>query len=164
MIITCADFSGWSWSLWFTFNVSGFSSSICCWWRYADVYCNRHGCALWGKWGGLLFKVMFILLLAIILFDWWTELLTIAIHTRYGSYPLRGKYCHEMALRIVLACIEVCMHNAEALFKENRYKLYSLDKLLLRGVLIISSAWNHTNIWELFGLSDIWYLATCAMI
>lgn len=27
--------------------------------------------------------------------------------TRYGSYPLRGKYCHEMALRILLACIEV---------------------------------------------------------
>lgn len=64
---------------------------------------------------------MFILLLAIILFDWWTELLTIAIHTRYGSYPLRGKYCHEMALRIVLACIEVCIYNAETLYKENRY-------------------------------------------
>lgn len=30
---------------------------------------------------------------------------------RYGSYPLRGKYCHEMALRIVLACIEVCLTN-----------------------------------------------------
>lgn len=41
------------------------------------------------------------------LFDWWTEHLIIVIHTRYGSYPLRGKYCHEMALRIVLACIEV---------------------------------------------------------
>lgn len=27
--------------------------------------------------------------------------------TRYGSYPLRGKYCHEMALRILLSCIEV---------------------------------------------------------
>lgn len=26
---------------------------------------------------------------------------------RYGSYPLKGKYCHEMALRILLACIEV---------------------------------------------------------
>ena len=26
---------------------------------------------------------------------------------RYGSYPLRGKYCHEMALRILLASIEV---------------------------------------------------------
>lgn len=107
-------FSGWSWSLWFTFCVSGFSSSICCWWRYADVYCNRHGCALWGKWGGLLFKVILLLLLAINflwrLFNWWTEHLTIAIHTRYGSYPLRGKYCHEMALRIVLACIEVYIY------------------------------------------------------
>ena len=26
---------------------------------------------------------------------------------RYGSYPLKGKYCHEMALRILLASIEV---------------------------------------------------------
>jgi len=26
---------------------------------------------------------------------------------RYGSYPLRGKYCHEMALRLLLASIEV---------------------------------------------------------
>ncbi|KAI3797596.1 hypothetical protein L1987_32856 [Smallanthus sonchifolius] len=25
---------------------------------------------------------------------------------RYGSYPLKAKYCHEMALRILLACIE----------------------------------------------------------
>ncbi|XP_064942360.1 tRNA (guanine(26)-N(2))-dimethyltransferase 1-like isoform X1 [Musa acuminata AAA Group] len=27
-------------------------------------------------------------------------------HSKYGSYPLKGKYCHEMALRILLACIE----------------------------------------------------------
>lgn len=27
-------------------------------------------------------------------------------HSKYGSYPLRGKYCHEMALRILLASIE----------------------------------------------------------
>jgi N2,N2-dimethylguanosine tRNA methyltransferase len=26
---------------------------------------------------------------------------------RYGSYPVKGKYCHEMALRILLASIEV---------------------------------------------------------
>ncbi|CAM0905810.1 unnamed protein product [Alopecurus aequalis] len=26
--------------------------------------------------------------------------------SKYGSYPVRGKYCHEMALRILLACIE----------------------------------------------------------
>ncbi|KAG8088357.1 hypothetical protein GUJ93_ZPchr0010g10509 [Zizania palustris] len=26
--------------------------------------------------------------------------------SKYGSYPLRGKYCHEMALRILLSCIE----------------------------------------------------------
>ncbi|KAI3797590.1 hypothetical protein L1987_32849 [Smallanthus sonchifolius] len=31
----------------------------------------------------------------------------------YGSYPLKAKYCHEMALRILLACIES---------HENRYK------------------------------------------
>lgn len=34
-------------------------------------------------------------------------LLTSTCGIRYGSYPLRGKYCHEMALRIVLASIEV---------------------------------------------------------
>ncbi|KAG0481349.1 hypothetical protein HPP92_011876 [Vanilla planifolia] len=27
-------------------------------------------------------------------------------YSKYGSYPLKGKYCHEMALRILLACIE----------------------------------------------------------
>nr|AAL79341.1 Putative tRNA (Guanine-N2-)-Methyltransferase [Oryza sativa] len=26
--------------------------------------------------------------------------------SKYGSYPLKGKHCHEMALRILLACIE----------------------------------------------------------
>ncbi|KAH1238488.1 putative tRNA (guanine(26)-N(2))-dimethyltransferase 1 [Glycine max] len=30
---------------------------------------------------------------------------------RYGSIPLRGKYCHEMALRILLASIEFCKCN-----------------------------------------------------
>ncbi|PKA57074.1 putative tRNA (guanine(26)-N(2))-dimethyltransferase 2 [Apostasia shenzhenica] len=29
-----------------------------------------------------------------------------ACYSKYGSYPLKGKYCHEMALRILLACIE----------------------------------------------------------
>ncbi|KAG2297144.1 hypothetical protein Bca52824_043813 [Brassica carinata] len=29
-------------------------------------------------------------------------------YSKYGSYPLRGKYCHEMALRILLASIESC--------------------------------------------------------
>ncbi|KAL8124711.1 hypothetical protein AgCh_012386 [Apium graveolens] len=28
-------------------------------------------------------------------------------YSKYGSYPLRAKYCHEMALRILLACIEI---------------------------------------------------------
>ncbi|CAM8957830.1 unnamed protein product [Rhodiola kirilowii] len=27
-------------------------------------------------------------------------------YSKYGSYPLKGKYCHEMALRILLNCIE----------------------------------------------------------
>ncbi|KAI3993452.1 hypothetical protein MKX01_002465 [Papaver californicum] len=39
---------------------------------------------------------------------------------RYGSYPLRGKYCHKMALRIVLACIES---------HANRYKRYIVPVL-----------------------------------
>uniref|UniRef100_M4CWS5 tRNA (guanine(26)-N(2))-dimethyltransferase n=1 Tax=Brassica campestris TaxID=3711 RepID=M4CWS5_BRACM len=30
-------------------------------------------------------------------------------YSKYGSYPLKGKYCHEMALRILLASIE---HNS----------------------------------------------------
>jgi tRNA (guanine26-N2/guanine27-N2)-dimethyltransferase len=30
-------------------------------------------------------------------------------YSKYGSYPLRAKYCHEMALRILLASIEVCL-------------------------------------------------------
>ncbi|CAA7399353.1 unnamed protein product [Spirodela intermedia] len=36
-------------------------------------------------------------------------------YAKYGSYPLKGKYCHEMALRILLACIES---------HANRYKRY----------------------------------------
>ncbi|KAG6777601.1 hypothetical protein POTOM_017426 [Populus tomentosa] len=36
-------------------------------------------------------------------------------YLKYGSYPLRGKYCHEMALRILLASIES---------HANRYKRY----------------------------------------
>ncbi|KAK9115782.1 hypothetical protein Sjap_014729 [Stephania japonica] len=36
-------------------------------------------------------------------------------YSKYGSYPLRGKYCHEMALRILLASIES---------HANRYKRY----------------------------------------
>ncbi|KAM0026281.1 putative tRNA (guanine(26)-N(2))-dimethyltransferase [Helianthus debilis subsp. tardiflorus] len=27
-------------------------------------------------------------------------------YSKYGSYPLKAKYCHEMALRVLLACIE----------------------------------------------------------
>ncbi|XP_076941810.1 tRNA (guanine(26)-N(2))-dimethyltransferase 2-like [Bidens hawaiensis] len=41
-------------------------------------------------------------------------------YSKYGSYPLRGKYCHEMTLRIVLACIES---------HANRYKRYIVPVL-----------------------------------
>ncbi|KAJ1382358.1 tRNA methyltransferase, Trm1 [Sesbania bispinosa] len=41
-------------------------------------------------------------------------------YSKYGSYPLRGKYCHEMALRIVLASIES---------HANRYKRYIVPVL-----------------------------------
>ena len=27
-------------------------------------------------------------------------------YAQYGAYPLKGKHCHEQALRIVLACME----------------------------------------------------------
>ncbi|GMN44517.1 hypothetical protein TIFTF001_013710 [Ficus carica] len=39
---------------------------------------------------------------------------------RYGSHPLRGKYCHGVALRILLACIES---------HANRYKRYIVPML-----------------------------------
>ncbi|WMV19050.1 hypothetical protein MTR67_012435 [Solanum verrucosum] len=41
-------------------------------------------------------------------------------YSKYGSYPLRGKYCHEMALRILLACIES---------HANQYKRYIVPVL-----------------------------------
>ncbi|KAJ0967812.1 hypothetical protein J5N97_024729 [Dioscorea zingiberensis] len=41
-------------------------------------------------------------------------------YSKYGSYPLKGKYCHEMALRILLASIE---SNA------NRYKRHIVPVL-----------------------------------
>ncbi|KAI4366843.1 hypothetical protein MLD38_022659 [Melastoma candidum] len=44
-------------------------------------------------------------------------------YSKYGSYPLRGKYCHEMALRILLACIES---------HANRYKRYIVPVLAVQ--------------------------------
>ncbi|XP_058070522.1 tRNA (guanine(26)-N(2))-dimethyltransferase 2 [Magnolia sinica] len=41
-------------------------------------------------------------------------------YSKYGSYPLRGKYCHEMALRTLLASIES---------HANRYKRYIVPVL-----------------------------------
>ncbi|KAK6913390.1 tRNA methyltransferase, Trm1 [Dillenia turbinata] len=41
-------------------------------------------------------------------------------YSKYGSYPLRGKHCHEMALRILLASIES---------HANRYKRYIVPVL-----------------------------------
>lgn len=43
-----------------------------------------------------------------------------ACYSKYGSYPLKGKYCHEMALRILLASIES---------HANRYKRYIVPVL-----------------------------------
>ncbi|XP_042452328.1 probable tRNA (guanine(26)-N(2))-dimethyltransferase 1 isoform X1 [Zingiber officinale] len=45
---------------------------------------------------------------------------TAACYSRYGSYPTRAKYCHEMALRILLASIES---------HANRYKRYIVPVL-----------------------------------
>ncbi|KAI9120831.1 hypothetical protein K1719_007864 [Acacia pycnantha] len=44
-------------------------------------------------------------------------------YSKYGSYPLRGKYCHEMALRILLASIES---------HANRYKRYIVPVLCVQ--------------------------------
>lgn len=44
-------------------------------------------------------------------------------YSKYGSYPLKGKYCHEQALRILLACIE--RH-------ANRYKRYIVPILSIQ--------------------------------
>ncbi|RCV45533.1 hypothetical protein SETIT_9G462100v2 [Setaria italica] len=41
-------------------------------------------------------------------------------YSKYGSYPTKGKYCHEMALRILLASIES---------HANRYKRYIVPVL-----------------------------------
>ncbi|KAL4184668.1 hypothetical protein AMTRI_Chr10g2270 [Amborella trichopoda] len=41
-------------------------------------------------------------------------------YSKYGSYPSRAKYCHEMALRILIACIES---------HANRYKRYVVPVL-----------------------------------
>jgi tRNA (guanine26-N2/guanine27-N2)-dimethyltransferase len=43
-------------------------------------------------------------------------------YSKYGAYPLRGKYCHEMALRILLASIEA---------HANRYKRHIVPVLSL---------------------------------
>ncbi|PPE00128.1 hypothetical protein GOBAR_DD02845 [Gossypium barbadense] len=52
-------------------------------------------------------------------------------YSKYGSYPLRGKYCHEMALRILLACIES---------HANRYKRYIVPVLSVQMDFYCSSA------------------------
>ncbi|KAL6498611.1 hypothetical protein OROHE_026552 [Orobanche hederae] len=53
-------------------------------------------------------------------------------YSKYGSYPLRGKYCHEMALRILLACIEPSVPLEEGILVKshaNRYKRYIVPVL-----------------------------------
>ncbi|KAG6408154.1 hypothetical protein SASPL_131157 [Salvia splendens] len=44
-------------------------------------------------------------------------------YSKYGAYPLKGKYHHEMALRILLACIES---------HANRYKRYIVPVLSVK--------------------------------
>lgn len=44
-------------------------------------------------------------------------------YAKYGSYPLKGKYCHEMALRVLLQCIET---------HANRYKRYIVPVLSVK--------------------------------
>ena len=39
---------------------------------------------------------------------------------KYGSYPLHRSYCHEMALRILLAAIEVCCPSCCTTFCETQ--------------------------------------------
>ncbi|KAM0005590.1 putative tRNA (guanine(26)-N(2))-dimethyltransferase [Helianthus debilis subsp. tardiflorus] len=41
-------------------------------------------------------------------------------YSKYGSYPLKAKYCHEMALQVLLECIEI---------HANRYKRYIVPVL-----------------------------------
>ncbi|KAL6842131.1 hypothetical protein ACP4OV_028110 [Aristida adscensionis] len=43
--------------------------------------------------------------------------------SKYGSYPLRGKHCHEMALRILLACIESHAIRSASTVKSSPLKL-----------------------------------------
>lgn len=107
--------SGWSWSLWITSCIPWFSGSMCCRWWYLDVLSYRHGSACWGQCRSLFFQVS--LILHYQLSTAWLHHLFLTISVfytyRYGSYPVRGKYRHEMALRILLACIEVrvsCIH------------------------------------------------------
>ncbi|XP_008811807.1 probable tRNA (guanine(26)-N(2))-dimethyltransferase 2 [Phoenix dactylifera] len=59
-------------------------------------------------------------------------------YSKYGCYPVKAKYCHEMALRILLACIES---------HANRYKRYivpilsvSMDFYIRVFVRIFTSA------------------------
>ncbi|KAL8193455.1 hypothetical protein R6Q57_026590 [Mikania cordata] len=64
-------------------------------------------------------------------------------YSKYGSYPLKAKYCHEMALRVLLACIES---------HANRYKRYIVPVLSVQMdfyvrvfVRIYTSAGNMKN-------------------
>lgn len=46
LLLVC--FSGWSWSLWFSFCIPGLCRSISRWWRHVVVYSYRYGSAMWG--------------------------------------------------------------------------------------------------------------------
>jgi tRNA (guanine26-N2/guanine27-N2)-dimethyltransferase len=45
-------------------------------------------------------------------------------HANYGSFPLKGKHCHEQALRIVLGCMEG---------HANRHRRYIVPLLSVHG-------------------------------
>ncbi|KAJ0894155.1 putative tRNA (guanine(26)-N(2))-dimethyltransferase [Helianthus annuus] len=70
-------------------------------------------------------------------------------YSKYGSYPLRGKYCHEMALRIVLACIES---------HANRYKRYIVPVLSVQMdfyVRVFVSSLHNTSVRYLPGFGPV---------
>ncbi|KAF7803101.1 putative tRNA (guanine(26)-N(2))-dimethyltransferase 2 isoform X1 [Senna tora] len=69
-------------------------------------------------------------------------------YSKYGSYPLRGKYCHEMALRILLASIEiwrVCNVGQDDPLTQDKHSVYRLrfvskrKKIMPKAVRLLKS-------------------------
>lgn len=105
--------AGWSWSIWFSVCVFGLRCSVCCGWRHAYVHSHRYGSIVWRSCRGLLFEVCSSLLFVVTCWAlipacrFYTIVIMVDYSNRYGAIPLKAKYCHEMALRILLASIEV---------------------------------------------------------